>query len=126
MVDVSKHETMPLRDGAIAREVFCPLCAQSLPVADFLHTPDYSILVRAAHVAWLSVHESIAFRLLFNSRATGLSHDDLTNKIYAGNGGPNNAKGSAYVTMQNLKRKLAPLRITIKSESRLYRTYFHA
>lgn len=126
MVSVTKHNTMPLRDGALAKSVCCPLCSQSLPSADFMHTPDFSILIRCSHVAWLSTHESVAFRLLVDHRASGLSHELLTHKIYAGNGGPEHAKGSAYMTLRNLKRKLGPLRITIKSESQLYRPYFHA
>lgn len=126
MSRTTKGPTLPLKDGAIAKEVTCPLCAQSLPCADFLHTKDYSILVRASHVAQLSPNEATLFQMILENRAEGISQEALVERQYASNGGPTNANECVYAAISSIKRKLAPLKISIKSIRQLYRPYFNA
>lgn len=122
----TKAPTLPLKDGAQAKEVMCPLCAQSLPCADFLHTKDFSILVRAAHIAQLSPNEGTIFGLMVENRASGISQDAIVERLYSSNGGPTNAKECVYGAIASIKRKVAPLHISIKSSDRVYRPYFNA
>lgn len=107
-----------------AQEVRCPLCAQTLPQIDFLHTPDFFILVRAAHIATLSPQEATAFQLLLNNRHKHLTHVQLTERVYASNSGPAWAKGSIYCLVRSLRTKLAPLNITVPSMHHCYRMQF--
>ena len=123
---ITKAPTLALTDQSAAKDVLCPLCAQSLPCADFLHTKDFSIMIRSSHVAQLSPNEANIFRMMLENRAEGISQSALVTRVYASDGGPAMASECVYMAIANIKRKLKPLKITIQSVKRLYRPQFHA
>ena len=117
MVHTTKGRSEPLYDLK-AKPVCCPLCLQPLTSGDFLHTEDFGILVRNAHIAQLSLHESMALKLLMRRKET--THEMLAADLYgnSSNGGPDNARTSIYGTLNNLRRKLHPLGIMVCLENR--------
>ncbi len=94
----------------------CPLCQQQLPSGDFIHTADFTVVVRNYHIARLTMQEANAFKTM---RAGPLTTEALAERL-------NTSIHVAYVFIMNIRRKLLPLGIKICCAGNKYQVQYCA
>lgn len=90
---------------------------------DFLHVNNFTIIMRKSKLAHLTVMEAMLFSILLKHR-DGIPLARLISAAYRNTNEPKNAASNIYVFLNNLKRKIKPLAITVTSISRNYVVQF--